>query len=773
MLASLISYRPNRKKITSKSPFSLKRPDPASPHPYATQVFDIGDSSFEEPEPDAASSHYEPPPPIAAAEPIHSPRVEVDIDLTPADWFPSHFLKTDDPIAGPSDLSVGSTSAIVDAPRSAGTLQTNVGSDEDDDDDYSSTSDDVVSNLQAMDASDFVNLPPEDGPMAQSTAFASRKGAPSPIKIPNASLHGPKVQIVRSAASQSRPESMFSLDGASAVSGTTLARALIGDTYVLSNDRSSRYRSGASVLTRSDSATLPRGDYPFSPAWSVRKSGSFTPIDSLGFPIPPVPPMPEELRRVIAETRDRLKVDESADKRNRRRSGSDAETPITPSLARTNSGSRTLGEDIRLSRRVSRISEAATPTSSAPDTPDAPSILDSAPATDQSPDTSNFHVGASPSAFPTSPGQESTSASEARSSRDIDNVLDYYNFEPSPGYTDDSSSSFDLPSPDVPADSHRYQPAFSPITEESGSQLSPNSFRSRRTPNGKMSLASTPSPQSARIGVEWRPSEVRSLPLHPLLPIGDRPRSITAIVPNPIVVPPPPHMLGTSSSYPTLPTLPSLDINGTLEPPSRSIFNRQRSGSAPSPILVVRDSRDINAYKITVSPLVGTSSAGSTPVTGDGEGENVLVRQQQQTFPETPSAFSPTFSPSPESSAERNSMIPPPLAGVPRQGYTSLAQQVLLTRAATTVRGARHSRQASVTRARNRSTAIFPSTQTANLLKEALKDNPVSPDEAAEDAIDRLGAAEEEQNEEKPDTQLPPLSVDVHSFDPIVSFPAN
>jgi hypothetical protein len=364
-----------------------------------------------------------------------------------------------------------------------------------------------------------------------------RKAAPSPIKIPNASLHGPRVQLVRSSTAQSRPESTFSFEGVSAVSGTTIARALIGDSFVLSNDRSSKYRSGASVLTRSDSATLPRGEHPFSPAWSIRKSGAFTPIDAMGVAIPPVPQMPEELRRAIAESRDKLMVDESAERRNRRRSGSDAETPITP-LMRTNSGSRIRGED---TRRISRISEAPTTSSTAPMTPNT-SATDSVANTEPSPNTSNFQAGASPASFPTSPGESTNSVSDTRSSRDIDNVLDYYNFEPSPGYPG-GQSAFDLPSPDAPIDPNRFQPAFSPITEESGSQLSPNSFRSRRT-NG---MSATPSPSTAggkmnpvcyetqRLNlfwltgrVEWRPSEIRSLPPHPLLPTGgssDRPRS--------------------------------------------------------------------------------------------------------------------------------------------------------------------------------------------------------------------------------------------------------
>ncbi|KAJ6610450.1 hypothetical protein B0H10DRAFT_409152 [Mycena sp. CBHHK59/15] len=801
MLASLINYRPNRKKIPSKSPFSLRRPDPSSPHPYAPHVFDIGgESSFEEPEPDPASSvaHYEPEPPHPLPEPVISPRVDVNIEFTPGDWFPSHFLKTDS-IAGPSGLA-GAASAIAtsaNARKSEDTFQTTDTTSEGEDDETSSTSEDVVSNLQALDASDFVNVPTSDGLMPQSTVclkcamcmihvltcymqaipslMAARKGAPSPIRIPNATLHGPRVQIVRSSTVPSRPESMYTLDGASAVSGTTLARALIGDSFVLSTDRSSRYRSGASVLTRSDSATLPRGEHPFSPAWTIRKSGAITPdsfigIDSMGFPIPPVPPMPENLRQAIAaETRDRQKIDDVAPKWSRRRSNSDAETPVSP-LVRTNSGSKILGEDARRSRRVSRISEIATP----PVTPEVPSGPDSAAFLSPAPsDTQNFNNGLSPSTFPTSPGQSSTS--NTRSSQDLDNVLDYYNFEPSPGYAD-GSSSFDLPSPDVPADTNRYQPVFTPITEESGSQLSPNSFRSRGTPSGKMSLASTPSPLTGSGRVDWRPSEIRSLPAHPLLPIGDRPRSIPT-VPPPIVIPPPPPMLVATNSSPTLSSLYSTNVDGALEPPSRSIFNRQRSGSAPSPIMVVRDSHDItHAYNITVSPRVGTSSAGSTPATADGD--NVLV-QQQQTFPETPSAFSPMFSPGSASPDARHSMMPPPLpsTGGPRPGFSSLAQKVLLTRAATSVRGARHSRQASLTRARNRSTAVYPSAQTAILLKEALQEDvevvkeeaePVEVSAAPQEKEDKLvveTTARPREKEEKPQPEplLPASTPDVES----------
>jgi hypothetical protein len=78
----------------------------------------------------------------------------------------------------------------------------------------------------------------------------------------------------------------------SAVSGTTLARALFANSFMLSDDRrTSRPRS--SGVVRQDSATLPRGEHPF---WRDRRisggeiilSGS----SGRGSPVPPVPPVP-------------------------------------------------------------------------------------------------------------------------------------------------------------------------------------------------------------------------------------------------------------------------------------------------------------------------------------------------------------------------------------------------------------------------------------------------------------------------------------------------
>lgn len=174
---------------------------------------------------------------------------------------------------------------------------------------------------------------------------------------------------------------------------------------------------------------------------------------------------------------------------------------------------------------------------------------------------------------------------------------------------------------------------------------------------------------------------------------------------------------------PTLASLTPSTLPGPLHPPSRSIFNRQRSGSAPSPIKVVRDSKDFTAYNITITPL------SSTPTTGNSDAV-------QQTFPETPDIISPTWTAGAISSpghvsrgSDDHTMPWTPVSATQLGGGSiqpSLAQQVLLTRAATSVRGARHSRQTSMSRLRT--VAKPPSAQHASSL--------TPPQEGAATAVD-------------------------------------
>lgn len=123
---------------------------------------------------------------------------------------------------------------------------------------------------------------------------------------------------------------------------------------------------------------------------------------------------------------------------------------------------------------------------------------------------------------------------------------------------------------------------------------------------------------------------------------------------------------------------------GELVPPVNSIFNRQRSGSAPNSIKVVRDSHDSTAYQITVTPLL--EEENSSPASSHSN-------DLQQGFPETP-LISPPWSSTSISSAgmtRENSMEYASLAmptspqsamfasGIDQQG---MAQHILVSRAA-------------------------------------------------------------------------------------------
>jgi len=162
----------------------------------------------------------------------------------------------------------------------------------------------------------------------------SRKPAPAPIKIPS---HPSKVQIQRSASTgysgpketsllfptthgssnalqpgTAQPSSAISLnDDSSAISGTTLARALIANSFILSNDNlgRNRYRSGGN-LARQDSATLPGANENgllISPYWRDRRiSGGEvvrSPDSGVDSRIPPVPPIPASLSSALSQTR--------------------------------------------------------------------------------------------------------------------------------------------------------------------------------------------------------------------------------------------------------------------------------------------------------------------------------------------------------------------------------------------------------------------------------------------------------------------------------------
>ncbi|KAF9011839.1 hypothetical protein BDQ17DRAFT_1420247 [Cyathus striatus] len=741
-------------KSAVKSPFAgrgLHSHSASSLHPYAApDVIDINyNHSQEHAEPEdptevAASSS------TISAIPSESPQVKLDIDITPeplTDWFSTNFPQPESEpftVSFPGDPGPSRDPQALRSYRlNAASRSGSVGEDTNDGDDYPGTSsEDVIRGLQAIGPSDFISDSILDRSILSEDIW-DKKQPPNPIRIPNGLSYSPLYYARRSEDFASRPQSQLSSPPSSAISGTTFARALLGNTFVLSSDgRSSRYRSGSSGLVRSDSATLPRGEHPLSPTERERKhSGGAESLTPGSGDIPPIP-AGAELLYVPPQTPRHSGVD-AREKRKRRSS--------TGSLLVRPESLSNIVPSTPIRRRISKISEVT----SAPQTPEIsqqgaqasaeharhspttsprplpsvfrhhqdndspilppdshftpknsrstvleplaasqepvaveiaqdrnineteplPVVPPSLPAIADSPilaspivSTTNQSIPEFPtspdsnSSYPTSPepiyasSEQSPASDKAPSPKDIRDVLDYYSF---------ANAS------EAPVD-RGFKPAFSPISEESSSQLSPpapyNRRQSLRSPLGARSR----SPISASFGgmtIVQKNSDPRPQTKSGRLPIGDRPSSIQ-----------PPRTVFCHLST--------------------KVFNRQRSGSAPSPIKVVRDSKDFNAYNITVSPLTDASSS-TAPSTGNAD--DVV----DQTFPETPSAFSPMLSPNSVSSTVSRGpsllVIAPPMPSTPLSAALpsgnirpSLDQQILLTRAATSVHGARtHSRQMS------------------------------------------------------------------------------
>lgn len=191
-------------------------------------------------------------------------------------------------------------------------------------------------------------------------------------------------------SAQSRPDSPMSADDMSALSGTTLARALIGNSFILSSDmRASRYRSGMSsnTMMRQDSATLPRGENPFlnSPYWRDKRiSGGdiiLTPDSSRSSAVPPVPPIPSGSSMMVLGTKSTRnsagalelpKGRKSAHELVRQASTSSLRalgSEKYPALVRSSSSSGVISSEGPNSRRISRIIEVPSPVPSTPGTP--------------------------------------------------------------------------------------------------------------------------------------------------------------------------------------------------------------------------------------------------------------------------------------------------------------------------------------------------------------------------------------------------------------------
>jgi hypothetical protein len=226
------------------------------------------------------------------------------------------------------------------------------------------------------------------------------------------------------------------------------------------------------------------------------------------------------------------------------------------------------------------------------------------------------------------------------------------------------------------------------------------------------------------------------------LPIGDRPRSLL------------PRPTDTAS---ILSATPSRRSNLSPDPQRRqylypsTVFNRQRSGSTPNPITVTRDSQDFNTYNLTLATSLAPPGSGSTATPTSAETDSALTlrvdgrgRGTGQTFPETPSAFSPMWS----AASATGFAGPSPLgAGAPTTKHASLAQQMLLTRAATSVRGAR----AGVTRPRGLATSSMIGTVGTGAVPGSMSSHPYA--NSRNNMLAMLTPPPEETNEGSPERE--------------------
>lgn len=281
----------------------------------------------------------------------------------------------------------------------------------------------------------------------------------------------------------------------SAISGTTLARALMSNTFVLSNDnRASKYRSGLVGLTRSDSMTLPRDSFQ-----GAYNNDRF----SVGPDAPALPSNAELIYEPPKKSRSpsewREKKKQNLSRRSSTGSLSTKALPDTMSVTsnRPNSTLFSPGIEFDINSIMTKSPESdkppPLPRSPLPPTPKLPYSAgsDSSFAQGSTPDSAQeimqrFPMDSqllSPDLNLLSP---SASSEGHQSARNLEDVLNYYSL------------------PDSPAPllaGANYRPAISPISEESASQLSPPTvFRNDK----RESQRSTPIGARSPLSGNWR-----------------------------------------------------------------------------------------------------------------------------------------------------------------------------------------------------------------------------------------------------------------------------
>ncbi|KAG1847844.1 hypothetical protein DFJ58DRAFT_477393 [Suillus subalutaceus] len=430
---------------------------------------------------------------------------------------------------------------------------------------------------------------------------ASKKSIPAPIFIPEvevsptkAPTRRPTVNAESSGMNQqpfptTSPPSPMDSENMSAISGSTLARALIRNSFILSSsDRGSRYRSG---MARQDSATLPSSDHLLMEIARARDSGG----DSI---VPPVPSLPSVSGVLLL---DQARTSAVQDKEQK---FLDASASTTVSSA---SGAYYASPDMimhsGLSRRISRISEVPSP---APTTPMSPqSIRDAQPMKSGSSIAASSMLARMDETDSDAPNTASHTPATTSSYRS------FHQTETGVSSTSGQASEFISPSPTDGLDGYSFvapeplQSAASISSDDSAylqTKSSDVSLKKRRA----RALGATP---SLRGGRSFKASDVSSNSIfqrnkkHIRLPIGERPRSI--LVPQTPITP---ALIASSTvQYPSaLSQFPLSRI--FLTParfPQRGIFaqrqHAERALGIPERITVSQE-YDLLDYAINVSP---------------------------------------------------------------------------------------------------------------------------------------------------------------------------
>jgi len=267
----------------------------------------------------------------------------------------------------------------------------------------------------------------------------------------------------------------------------------MSNSFILSADRSSRYLSGIGAgLTRSDSATLPFGE-----------RNPFVMFDNDRFSIgPDAPPIPLNAEFLYEPPRTSRKEERRTKRNLRRRSSADSLSPkLSPdrpsisSNTRPNSAVINADVDFDLEAILPKTSPRVKPLmlrSPLPRTPTPRQTTDEAMTPDQANSPVSFQEATQQLPVDTrllSPDSNALSPDpslEGRASpKELEGLLNYYS-------TPDS--------PEMSTTGGAFRPIFSPISEESSSQLSPpGPYRSDRRDSQRSQPVGARSPLSGNL----------------------------------------------------------------------------------------------------------------------------------------------------------------------------------------------------------------------------------------------------------------------------------